>query len=103
MRQRWGQRMFDVLHPAGLLICLEFPLYKDPTIRGPPWGVSEDVYRDVLACGGSGVVHESASQECQGRTSLDQKGHFNRVLRIKPERSHVAGKGTDMLSVWIRK
>ncbi|TKA63260.1 hypothetical protein B0A49_09165 [Cryomyces minteri] len=56
MRKGWGARISDVLYPGGLLVCLEFPLYKDPAIAGPPWGVSGYVYWDVLANGGASIT-----------------------------------------------
>src|SRR5437763_1784372 len=103
MRQRWGERMSNIVYPSGLLVCLEFPLYKDPAIPGPPWGVSEGVYWDVLVRGGPGIVDDPSLRECQDSQCKDQRGSFVRFLRIKPQRSHVAGKGTDMLSIWRRE
>jgi hypothetical protein len=94
--------MSDILYPGGLLVCLEFPLYKDPAIVGPPWGVSEGVYWDVLVRGGLGIVDDPSLDEDHD-SQCHNNGHFVRALRIKPQRSHVAGKGTDMLSVWGRK
>jgi hypothetical protein len=102
MRQRWGGRMAEILRPGGQLVCLEFPLYKDPTIKGPPWGVGGGVYWDVLARGGSGILDMPIPQEVQD-SQCNNNGSFARTLLIKPERSHVAGKGTDMISVWGRK
>ena len=103
MRQPWGMRMADILHPGGHLVCLEFPLYKDPAIKGPPWGIGGGVYWDVLVRGGTGILDISIPQELQDSQCSDDKGSFVRTLLIKPERSHAAGKGTDMLSVWSRK
>jgi len=64
---------------TGLLICLEFPLYKSLEIPGPPWGLRSHTYDELLS------------------------GGFELVERYKPERTHKAGEGTDMLSVWRRK
>lgn len=98
MRQSWGQRMCEVIIPGGLLVCLEFPLYKDPAIPGPPYGVSESVYWDVLARGGLGILQSDRAVQYE-----DDQGSFIRALRIKPQRSHLAGMGTDMISIWRRK
>ena len=86
--------MADLLAPSGQLVCLEFPLFKDPKMPGPPWGL-RGVHWDLLAEGGDGIVGEDVKRE--------EKGVFERLLYLKPERSYANGKGTDMLSVWIKK
>jgi methyl halide transferase len=95
--------MADLLSPSGHLVCLEFPLYKDPAIEGPPWGVCGGAYWDTLVRGGTGIVNRPIPQELQDSQCSGDNGSFIRTLFIKPERSLVAGKGTDMLSVWSRK
>lgn len=79
-------------------MCLEFPLYKDPKLPGPPWGLT-GVYWDLLAKGGSGLELDVA----EGNDSDRLEGQFLRVLYIKPKESYTMGKGTDMLSVWRKK
>ncbi|KAE8158446.1 S-adenosyl-L-methionine-dependent methyltransferase [Aspergillus tamarii] len=93
-RRHWAARMADLLAPSGQLVCLEFPLFKDPKMPGPPWGL-RGVHWDLLAEGGDGIVGEDVKRE--------EKGVFERLLYLKPERSYANGKGTDMLSVWIKK
>ncbi|KAL4880676.1 S-adenosyl-L-methionine-dependent methyltransferase [Aspergillus karnatakaensis] len=85
---RWAKRMRELLKPGGLLICLEFPMYKDPALPGPPWGV-KGVHWEILAAGGS--------------ESKDEEGMFKREVYISPERTFEFGKGTDMISVYRRK
>lgn len=95
--------MSEILYPGAHLVCLEFPLYKDPAIEGPPWGVGGGVYWDVLVRGGTGIVNLPIPQELQDSDYSSDNGRFIRNLFVKPKRYHVAGKGTDMLSVWSRK
>ncbi|KAL4975894.1 S-adenosyl-L-methionine-dependent methyltransferase [Aspergillus desertorum] len=83
-RTRWAERMADLLHPGGMLVCLEFPMYKDPALPGPPWGV-KGVHWELLAGGDAG------------------QGKFNRRVYARPERTFEVGKGTDMISVYERK
>lgn len=90
--------MGDLLRPDGLLVCLEFPLYKDPKLPGPPWGL-KGVHWDLLARGGSGLLEHGLLEESSGHL----EGEFSRVLYVKPEVSYENGKGTDMLSVWRKK
>jgi hypothetical protein len=90
--------MADLLAPGGLLVCLEFPLYKDPKLPGPPWGL-RGVYWDLLARGRSGLLENGQSEEEDGT----DEGQFSRVLYIKPTVSYKMGKGTDMLSLWHKK
>ena len=105
MRQDWARRMKKLLLPTGILICLEFPLYKDLGARGPPWGL-RGVYWDLLAEGGDGILQEgddNLSAAAVRRNSNAARGAFERVVYLQPERSHEIGRGTDMLSVWKLK
>ncbi|RDW90568.1 uncharacterized protein DSM5745_02343 [Aspergillus mulundensis] len=77
-RPHWARRMRDLLRPGGLLVCLEFPMYKDPALPGPPWGVN-GVHWGLLA------------------------SEFSRRVYVRPRRTFEVGTGTDMLSVWERR
>ena len=48
--------MGELLAPEGVLVCLEFPNFKDPREPGPPWPVV-GVYADILAEGGDGILY----------------------------------------------
>lgn len=96
MRAQWASRMADLLVPGGLLICLEFPLFKDPSLPGPPWPL-QGVHWNLLFDGGDGIVHTGKAEQRAGH------GLFERKWYIKPERSYESGKGTDMLSIYMRK
>ncbi|KAL2013919.1 hypothetical protein VTN00DRAFT_1444 [Thermoascus crustaceus] len=101
MRQGWATRMADLLRSGGLLVCLEFPMYKDPTLPGPPWGL-KGVHWDLLARGGDGTAN--IDMEAESKADDDKLGgQFERILYVKPPRSYESGKGTDMLSVYVRK
>lgn len=96
MREDWARRMSELLGPGGVLVCLEFPLYKDLGDVGPPWGLN-GVYWNILAQGGSGLIREPGEEtEASG-------GKFTRALHFKPPRSYENGRGTDMVSVWRLK
>lgn len=98
MRPKWASRMADLLSPTGMLVCLEFPLYKSPTLPGPPWGLN-GVYWNLLVEGGTGIVSENGDGVSDGQT----EGQFLRLLHIKPARSYENGRGTDMLGVYVKK
>ncbi|RAL03281.1 uncharacterized protein BO80DRAFT_471066, partial [Aspergillus ibericus CBS 121593] len=38
LRPQWADRMALLPRQDGLLICLEYPMYKDPSWPGLPWG-----------------------------------------------------------------
>ncbi|KAI0135831.1 S-adenosyl-L-methionine-dependent methyltransferase [Daldinia grandis] len=97
LRKDWASRMRELISPAGVLACLEFPLYKDLRALGPPWGL-KGVYWNILAGGGDGIISENSKQE-----TGTLKGSFQRVAYFKPPRSYENGKGTDMFSVWKLK
>lgn len=96
MRKDWAARMTSLLSKDALLTCLEFPMYKDRKLPGPPWGLN-GVHYDLLERGGDGLV---SNDEATGTEGL---GSFSRIVYVQPERTHEAGKGTDMLSVYQRK
>ncbi|KAL6230519.1 hypothetical protein BDW75DRAFT_222541 [Aspergillus navahoensis] len=98
MRPSWASRMADLLSTTGMLVCLEFPLYKDPTLPGPPWGLN-GVYWNLLVEGGTGIVSENGDSVGDGRG----EGRFHRLLHTKPARSYENGRGTDMLGVYVKK
>lgn len=102
MRAPWATRMADLLSPGGQVICLEFPLYKDPKLPGPPWGL-RGVYWNLLAQGGNGLVEDSMETEGLDSTESPGEGQFTRILYFKPQRSYEIGRGTDMMSVYVRK
>ncbi|OCK74852.1 hypothetical protein K432DRAFT_468068 [Lepidopterella palustris CBS 459.81] len=68
MRRLWEKRMAELLKPGGLLICLEFPLWKDLKSPGPLWGL-KGVYWDFLAHGGDGASHSYGTCPIHVRTS----------------------------------
>lgn len=80
LRLQWGARMAELIAPQhGLLVCLEFPLYKPPETGGPPWGLTSQIYDELLS------------------------ETFEKVLHRMPERTHTVGQGTDWVTVWRRK
>lgn len=98
MRPAWAKRMSDLLAPGGRLICLEFPLYKDPSTSGPPFALREETYLQHLAWPGEelkydedGFVIPKEGKSPSGLVRLD---------RWFPKRTHKAGEGTDHISVW---
>lgn len=95
-RREWASRMADLLLPGGLLVCLEFPLFKDLSLPGPPWPL-KGVYWNLLVEGGDGLISNGQV------ASNSEDGFFVREAYIKPERSYENGKGTDMLSVYTKK
>ncbi|OTA91502.1 hypothetical protein M434DRAFT_22390 [Hypoxylon sp. CO27-5] len=92
-----ARRMSELLSPNGVLACLEFPLYKELTAPGPPWGL-KGVHWNILAEGGDGIIKEESDSE-----TGQLYGRFERVAYFKPRRSYENGKGTNMFSVWKLK
>ncbi|KAK9367939.1 S-adenosyl-L-methionine-dependent methyltransferase [Lipomyces kononenkoae] len=101
LRTRWAERMSELLGSGGQLVCLEFPLYKDPALPGPPWGL-KGVHWDLLSRGGNGIDHIGEGDAIEDEPTL-QNGKFIRTIYVNPPRSYPNGRGTDMLSVYSRK
>lgn len=49
MRKKWAKRMADHITPgSGLLVCLEYPLFRPPESGGPPHGITSSDYDALL-------------------------------------------------------
>ncbi|KAI5793135.1 S-adenosyl-L-methionine-dependent methyltransferase [Geopyxis carbonaria] len=80
MREAWAKRMAELITPGtGLLICLEYPLFRAPETGGPPHGIKSTDYDRLL------------------------RGKFEKIMHYRPGRTHKVGEGSDMVSVWRRK
>ncbi|EXJ70717.1 uncharacterized protein A1O5_05707 [Cladophialophora psammophila CBS 110553] len=99
LRRNWARRMQELLSPTGILVCLEFPLWKDLDAVGPPYGLN-GVYWDLLADGGDGILHGSGLTGEKQAGQRGEEGPFKRVQYYKPDSSYSQGRGTDMVSVW---
>ena len=92
--------MIKLLNPTGILVCLEFPLYKDLDARGPPWGL-KGVHCNLLGEGGDGLLRETDVVDDSPDVCAEM-GPCRRLLYYKPDRTYDVGKSTetDMISVW---
>lgn len=102
MRPAWALRQSQLLAPApyGNLLCLEFPTYKDPLTKGPPFGLTPETYVEHLTHPG-----ETLSYNEKGHVENSVPGKVSsmalvRIAHWQPERTHEIGKGTDWISVW---
>ncbi|KAL2128460.1 hypothetical protein VTI74DRAFT_9173 [Chaetomium olivicolor] len=102
MRQDWARRMNELLAPSGVLVCLEFPLYKDLKLPGPPWGLREGIYCNLLAAGGNGMIEEE-EEAAKAAIEIRGDGPFERIAHFKPARTYEIGEDTDMLGIWKLK
>lgn len=100
MRKDWATRLSDLLSPSGVLICLEFPMWKPLRAQGPPWGL-KGVHENLLSQGADGLFDESGKLIVAG--SGQDQGAFERVLYWHPPESFEQGRGEDMISVWKLK
>jgi len=104
LRPKWAARQAGLLAQEGKLVCLEFPLYKDPKIGGPPFGMNAEAYvahlsrpGEVLKYDEKGYPEGTEEEFVKGRNG--EKG-LERVERWKAVRTHKIGEGTDHVSVW---
>lgn len=48
-RKDWAKRMADLITPGtGLLVCLEYPLFRPAESGGPPHGINSSDYDSLL-------------------------------------------------------
>ncbi|KAE9964990.1 hypothetical protein EG328_010051 [Venturia inaequalis] len=98
-RPAWSQRMYDLLHPKGNLICLEFPTYKEPSTGGPPWALPPEVYENLLPYPGEELKYNEEGYVIKEGKELSGKSMV-RVAHWQPDRTHEIGKGTDWVGIW---
>ncbi|KAI1523245.1 thiol methyltransferase [Pyrenophora tritici-repentis] len=98
MRKGWAERMKSLLSPSGVLVCLEFPMWKPLKAQGPPWGL-KGVHWNLLADGADGLFDKSGNLIANGQ----EQGVFERVVYWKPPESFEQSRGEDMISVWKLK
>ncbi|KAL8675365.1 MAG: hypothetical protein Q9168_000196 [Polycauliona sp. 1 TL-2023] len=105
MRPAWSQRMLQLLtmNPPGHLICLEFPTYKDPSIAGPPFGLTPQTYLEHLSHPGKRLPYDDSGHVQPGSQASPASDSFQRLHHWQPERTHEIGKGTDWMSIWRHK
>lgn len=105
MRPSWALRQTQILapFPRGFLICLEFPTYKDPLTKGPPFGVRPETYVEHLSHPGENVPYNNQGHAEEGALRDPGPGALERVAHWQPEISHAAGQGTDWISIWRHK
>ena len=100
MRPAWAKRMSELLAPTGHLICLEFPLSKEPHTGGPPHGVTAELYEQLLYRPGRDVGYDPKGYVVEDRSVAKGEGALVRIDRWLAERTHEAGMGKDHVSIW---
>lgn len=48
IRPKWAQRMMQLVAKGGILVTAMYPMFKLPEEGGPPFGVSVEIYRELL-------------------------------------------------------
>jgi SAM-dependent methyltransferase len=100
MRPAWAKRMSELLSPIGHLICLEFPLHKEPQTGGPPHGVTAGLYEQLLDHPGRDVTYDPKGYVVENHSPDKGEGTLVRIDRWLAERTHEAGMGRDHVSIW---
>ena len=58
LRKKWAQRMAELITPGtGLLVCLEYPLFRPAESGGPPHGINSSDYDALLRKDFEKVMH----------------------------------------------
>jgi hypothetical protein len=87
--------------PQSVLICVEFPSFKPPATKGPPYGLQEKVYVAHLSHPGEKLPYDDDLDLEEGKVSSERgEGALVRLARWQPERTHEVGAGTDWVSIW---
>ncbi|KAK0878673.1 hypothetical protein LTR87_007534 [Friedmanniomyces endolithicus] len=100
MRPAWAKRMSQLLSPTGHLICLEFPLGKEPKMGGPAHGLTAELFEQLLDHPGREVKYNNGGYVCEDRSLEKSDDALEKIDRWKAERTHEAGLGRDHVSIW---
>ncbi|KAF1813428.1 S-adenosyl-L-methionine-dependent methyltransferase [Eremomyces bilateralis CBS 781.70] len=103
MRPAWARRMSELLTRDGRLVCLEFPLYKDTTSGGPPWGLTPGIYAAHLGHPGLDIPYGEDRKPDEDEVKKLGSGEVSPLERTEhwqPDRTFKLGQGTDYLSIW---
>lgn len=92
LRPQWAERMSELLAPGGRLVCLEFPLGKDPLAGGPPHGLTSGLYVRLFQAPGREVEYDAAGKAVEGESTEFTGAALVRVAHWKAERAHAAGQ-----------
>lgn len=99
-RPKWSARMGELLSPAGRLICMEYPLGKDPKTGGPPHGLVPELYEQLLAKPGCEVEYDGDGKVIEKETSDESDSALVRFEHWTPERVFQGQENQVMVSVW---
>lgn len=100
LRPRWAKRMSRLVGPTGKLICLEWPLGKDPKQGGPPFGVTPELFEGLLSRPGEQVKYDEAGVLVRDSSGSRSDVGLVKVDRFMPSRTHESTKGNDHVSIW---
>lgn len=100
LRPKWAARMSKLLAPTGRLICIEYPLGKDPKTGGPPHGLERELYEQLFAKPGEEVRYNDSGHVCEDRSGDKTASALVKVEDWQPPRIFDDQKGQIMVSVW---
>ena len=100
LRPQWAARMSQLLSPNGRLVCLEYPLGKDPKLGGPPHGLEHELYEQLLAKPGQEVNYNISGHVCEDRSGDKTDNALVKIDEWTPSRMFDTQKGQVMVSVW---
>jgi hypothetical protein len=108
MRAAWAFRTAQLLSPAGVFICVEWPSEKDPKGGGPPWPLPPQVYLNHLTRPGKDLEYGRDGNFLEDKLGPQSKDGLQRIAHFHPKKTHGAGKSdegriTDWVSVWKHK
>jgi len=84
MRAQWASSWHRILRPGGLLVTLIFPVDSEMELKGPPWPVTPELYKDLLV-------------EKSGLFTLKS------LEKVPDEQSHPGRAGKEYMAVWKRQ
>lgn len=100
MRPRWAARMSELLSTTGRLICMEYPLGKDPKTGGPPHGLVPEIHEQLLAKPGVEIKYDTDGKVIPEDIANKPDNALVRIEHWTPERVFQGQENQVMVSVW---
>lgn len=92
--------MAELLSPSGTLICVEFPLGKDPKLGGPPHGLQDELYDQLFNNPGREIQYNASGHVSEDRRAEKSPNALVRIETWKPERMFEGQEKSTLVSLW---
>ena len=100
LRPQWAARTSGLLSRNGHLITMQYPLGKDPAAGGPPHGLTQRLYTQLLDHPGREIAYNPGGYVVEDRSLSKASNALVEVESWEPKKVFEPQKGSIMVAVW---